>query len=74
MANQILLAGILAGMAESVAYAKAHDLNTDAYYRAVSTGAAASRQLDINGPKMLEGDFSRRVLYKAFCKGYAHCC
>ena len=31
MANQILLAGILAGMAESVAYAKAHGLNTDAY-------------------------------------------
>ena len=68
MANQILLAGILAGMAESVAYAKAHDLNTDAYYRAVSTGAAASRQLDINGPKMLEGDFSAGFFIKHFVK------
>ena len=36
--------------------------------RSVSTGAAGSRQLDLFGPKILEGDYRPGIFPEAFCQ------
>ena len=68
MANQILIAGALAGVCEAIAYAKAKELDLQTLLDALSTGAAGSRQLDTFGPKILNGDYDPGFFLKHFVK------
>lgn len=57
MANQIAIAGALAGVCEALTYAKRAGLDPARVYETIRTGAARSGQLDIIAPKVLNGDF-----------------
>ena len=68
MANQIAIAGTLAGACEAVAYARAVGLDVDEMLSAISGGAAGSWQLSNNGPKSAHGDFAPGFFIKHFIK------
>ena len=68
MANQIMVAGALSGVCEALTYAKAEGLDLRTLLGAVSTGAAGSKQLDAQGPKILSGDFTPTFFMKHFVK------
>lgn len=68
MANQIMVAGALSGVCEALTYAKAEGLDLRTLLGAVSTGAAGSKQLDAQGPKILSGDFAPTFFMKHFVK------
>ncbi len=57
MVNQIAIAGVVQGLAEAVAFAKAQDLDTDAVFSAISKGAAGSWQMDNRWSTMVAGEF-----------------
>ena len=63
-----MIAGALSGVCEALAYAKAKELDLPTVLRSVSTGAAGSRQLDLFGPKILEGDYRPGFFLKHFVK------
>ena len=54
MVNQIAIAGVVQGLAEAVAFAKAQELDTDAVLAAISKGAAGSWQMENRWPTMVE--------------------
>ena len=68
LANQIMIAGALSGVCEALAYAQAKGLDLQTVLHSVSTGAAGSRQLDLFGPKILEGDYRPGFFMKHFIK------
>lgn len=68
LANQIMIAGTLTGVCEALSYAKAKGLHLPTLLKTVSTGAAGSKQLDIFGPKILDGDFEPGFFMKHFIK------
>ncbi|WP_230397834.1 NAD(P)-dependent oxidoreductase [Novisyntrophococcus fermenticellae] len=68
LANQIIIAGTLSGVCEALAYAKAKGLDLGTVLKSVSTGAAESRQLDMFGPKILDGDYAPGFFVKHFIK------
>lgn len=68
LANQIMIAGTLSGVCEALTYAKAKGLDLSTVLKSVSTGAAGSRQLDMFGPKILEGDYAPGFFMKHFIK------
>jgi 3-hydroxyisobutyrate dehydrogenase len=57
MVNQICIAGVVQGMAEAVAFAKAARLDADLVYEAISKGAAQSWQMDNRWATMAQGRF-----------------
>jgi 3-hydroxyisobutyrate dehydrogenase len=57
MVNQIAIAGVVQGLAEAVAFAKAEGLDTDAVLAAISKGAAGSWQMDNRWSTMVAGKF-----------------
>jgi 3-hydroxyisobutyrate dehydrogenase len=57
MVNQIAIAGVVQGLAEAVAFAKAEGLNTDAVLAAISKGAAGSWQMENRWPTMVDGKY-----------------
>ncbi len=68
MANQIAVAGAVAGVSEALSYARAAGLDAGAVLQAISGGAAASFQLTNNGPRMLRGDDAPGFYIKHFVK------
>jgi len=68
LANQIMIAGTIAGVCEGMAYAKAKGLNMSKFLRAASTGGAASKQLDTAAPKILDRDFEPGFSVRHFIK------
>lgn len=68
MANQIAVAGALAGAAEAMAYTKYADLDPQKVLQSIAKGAAGSWQLDNNAPKMLAEDFAPGFFSKHFIK------
>lgn len=68
MVNQIMIAANLSGVCEALSYARKKELNLDAVLAAVSSGAAGSRQLELLGPKILEGNFDPGFFIKHFVK------
>ena len=68
LANQIIIAGTLAGVCEGMTYAKTHGLDMMKFLRSVSTGSAGSKQLDSAGPKILDRDFTPGFSIKHFMK------
>jgi 3-hydroxyisobutyrate dehydrogenase len=57
MANQMCIAGVLAGLSEAVRLAEAAGLDLGKTYEAISGGAAQSWQMDNRWPTMTQGQF-----------------
>jgi 3-hydroxyisobutyrate dehydrogenase len=57
MANQMCIAGVLAGLGEAVRLAEAAGLDLAKTYEAISGGAAQSWQMDNRWPTMTKGEF-----------------
>ena len=68
LANQIMVAGTIAGVCEAMTYAKSKDIDMSKFLRAVSTGAAGSKQLDTAAPRILDRDFTPGFSIKHFVK------
>lgn len=68
LANQIIIAGTLAGVCEGMTYARNIRLDMAKFLRAVSTGGAGSHQLDSAGPKILDRDFTAGFTVEHFVK------
>lgn len=68
MANQIALAGALAGVCEAITYAKSVNLDPELMLQCISSGAAGSWQMSNNGPKMLSKDFAPGFYIKHYLK------
>ena len=68
MANQIVIAGTVSGVAEALAYARTNGLDQHKVLEAISGGAAGSWQLSNNGPKMVAGDDAPGFFIKHFIK------
>lgn len=68
MANQIIIAGTLSGICESLAYASRKGLDRHKLLGSLSSGAAGSRQLDLLGPKIVDGDYAPGFFLKHFIK------
>ena len=73
MANQMCIAGVLAGLSEAVRLAEAAGLDLDRTYEAISGGAAQSWQMDNRWKTMCEGefDFGFAVVWMRKDLGYA---
>lgn len=68
MANQIAIAGSLAGAVEAVTYAKAAGLDPRVVLQSISNGSAGSWQLTSMVPRMLDGNFAPGFYSKHFLK------
>lgn len=68
LANQIMIAGALSGVCEALTYAKEKGLDLNVFAKSVATGAAGSRQFDLFGPKIIEGDYAPGFFMKHFIK------
>ncbi len=68
MANQIVIASTVMGVAEGIAYARAAGLDGAKVLAALGPGAAGSAQLATQGPKMLAGDYAPGFMVKHFLK------
>ena len=67
-ANQIAIAGTLAGACEAFAYARAAGLDLEKVFSSISGGAAASFQMSNMIRKALDGDFAPGFMIKHFVK------
>ena len=68
MANQIAIAGTIAGLSEALAYVKKVGADAEAVLSLISSGSAASRQMDTYAARILSGDFAAGFYIKHFCK------
>lgn len=68
MANQIALAGALAGVAEALAYVRCAGLDEKKVLGSIGKGAAGSWQMEHNAPKMMARDFAPGFYCKHFVK------
>lgn len=68
MANQIALAGAVAGVVEAMTYAKKAGLDVQTMLDTISTGAAGSWQMSNTAPRMLEGDMNPGFYIKHMIK------
>ena len=68
LANQVAIAGAIAGVCEAISFAQAVGLDPAQTLDAISSGAAGSFQMSSNGPKMLQGDFAPGFFIKHFVK------
>ena len=68
LANQIMIAGTLAGICEAICYGKRQGLDLMKMLDSLSTGAAGSRQLELLGPKILKKDNAPGFFIKHFIK------
>ena len=68
LANQAAIAGALAGVAESLSYAKEKGLDLEKMLSVLTGGSASSWQALNNGPKMISGDNEPGFYIKHFLK------
>ncbi|WP_407372414.1 NAD(P)-dependent oxidoreductase [Carnobacterium sp.] len=68
MANQIMIAGTMMGMAELLAYANAADLDLDKVLDTVGGGSAQNWSLSNYGPRILKEDYTAGFFVKHFIK------
>lgn len=68
LANQIVIAGTMLGVAEGLRYAERAGLDPATVLSVIGGGAAASAALANLGPKMLAGDFAPGFLVEHFVK------
>ncbi|WP_394926200.1 NAD(P)-dependent oxidoreductase [uncultured Robinsoniella sp.] len=68
MVNQIMIAGTISGICEAFAYAREKGLDIPTVLDSVATGAAGSKQLELQAAKMLEQDYAPGFFIKHFIK------
>ncbi len=68
MANQIVVAGNIAAVSESISYIQSKGLDQERVLQAISGGAAGSWQLSNNGPKILKQDYNPGFYIHHFIK------
>lgn len=68
MANQIAIAGIMAGISEAITYGKEVGLDIDTMLKSISNGAASSFHMTNNAPKMNQRDFKAGFYIKHMVK------
>lgn len=68
MANQIAIAGTIAGTCEAIAYGRANGLDTRKMLDSISEGAAGSWQLKNNGKNILDENLDPGFYIKHFIK------
>ena len=68
LANQIMIAGSLSGVVEAFAYAEKQGLDLSLVMKALSTGAAGSKQLDAFGPKIIADNYNPGFFLKHLVK------
>jgi len=68
LANQVAIAGAIAGVCEAITFAKKVGLDPALTLDAISSGAAGSFQMSSNGPKILNGDFTPGFFIKHYVK------
>ncbi|GAA3184199.1 NAD(P)-dependent oxidoreductase [Lentilactobacillus kefiri] len=68
MANQIMVAGTMTGMIESLTYAKKAGLDLNQMIETINGGAAANWSMTNYGPRILKGDFKPGFAVKHFLK------
>ena len=68
MANQIAIAGIMAGISEAIAYGKDKGLDIETMLKSISNGSASSWHMSNNAPKMIQKDFKAGFYIKHMVK------
>lgn len=68
LANQVVIAGNIVGIAEAISFARAHNLPVDSFMSVINGGSAASWQAKINGQKMIDDGFKPGFFIKHFLK------
>jgi 3-hydroxyisobutyrate dehydrogenase len=68
MVNQLLVAGVLAGLSEGLVYGHRAGLDLELVLESVSVGAAGSWSLDNYGPRILSGDLEPGFAVQHFVK------
>lgn len=68
MANQIALAGAIAGVCEAMSYAKSVGIDVHTMLSSISKGAAGSWQMTNMAPRILNGDFDPGFFIKHYVK------
>ncbi|MBI5064566.1 MAG: NAD(P)-dependent oxidoreductase [Desulfatitalea sp.] len=68
MCNQILIAGTMIGVVESLLYARRVGMRMEAVIDVIGRGAASSWAINTLGPKIARGDFSPGFFIKHFVK------
>lgn len=68
LANQIVIAGTMTGMCESLAFAKSCGLDLNVMIEAMSGGSANTWSLANYGPRILKGDFAPGFFVKHYIK------
>lgn len=68
LANQISIAGSIAGCAESLVYAQAQNIDLETMLNVITGGSASSWQAVNNGPKMITKDFKPGFYLKHILK------
>lgn len=68
MCNQIVIAGAMLGLCESMAYAKRSGLNPNHVLDSIQGGAAGSWALTNLAPRIIQGDFDPGFFIKHFVK------
>ncbi len=68
LANQIVIAGNLMGVAEGITYAKDKQLDLNKFLDVIIGGSANSWQASVNGKKMIVNDFKPGFYIKHFLK------
>lgn len=68
LANQISIAGAIAGCAEALTYAQSKNIDMTTMLNVITGGSASSWQAANNGPKMISRDFEPGFFLKHFLK------
>ncbi len=68
LANQIVIAGNIVGIAEGITYAQNKELDLNKFLDVIVGGSANSWQASVNGKKMIEKDFEPGFYIKHFLK------
>jgi 2-hydroxy-3-oxopropionate reductase len=68
MANQIAIAGIMAGVSEAITYGKSVGLDIETMLQSISNGAAQSWHMTNNAPKMNKREFEAGFYIKHMVK------
>lgn len=68
MANQIMVAGTMTGLTETLVYAEAAGLNLDEVVKTLNGGAAKNWSLENYGPRILARDYTPGFFVKHFVK------
>ncbi|NBO87050.1 MAG: NAD(P)-dependent oxidoreductase [Burkholderiaceae bacterium] len=68
LCNQIVIASTIMGVCEGIRYAQAAGLDALAVLKVIGSGAAGGTQLNVQGPRMIKGDFAPGFMAEHFVK------